>query len=58
MKYGFYSLADPGKEFITIHEYPDIIQAINSFAAMKALPLPTFLELFAVVKITENGNYK
>ena len=58
MKYGFYSLTDSNKEFITIQQYQDIVQAINSFAAMKALPVPKFLELFAVVKITENGNYK
>lgn len=48
MKFGFYRKNDPNREVLMVQAAEDIRQAIEFFAATKALPVEQFLEIFVV----------
>jgi hypothetical protein len=51
MKFGFYRKNDLKKEMIMIQETATLQQAVEFFAAVKALPVEQFLEIFAVTSV-------
>tara|TARA_R110000868_G_C10343499_1_gene715500 strand:+ start:283 stop:444 length:162 start_codon:yes stop_codon:yes gene_type:complete len=51
MKFGFYRKNDPNKEMLMIQDTESLQQAVDFFAAVKALPVEQFLEIYAVTSV-------
>ena len=51
MKIGYYVKNDKSKEIITSGKFPNMVDAINTFAVLKNMNTDQFLKLFAVVKL-------
>lgn len=51
MKYGFYNTNDSKREIINSGVFKSSEEAVTFFAAIKGLPVDTFLNLYTIVAV-------